>query len=187
MNKVVTVVLSSLAGLFLVLLIACGVSYITANDYGSTVESSLRASRDNNKNILAQYEQKIFESVQVPEMYKKDFAEVIKSDVEGRYGKAGSTATMQWIKERELPFDSGLYKKIQQLIESGRKDFEAGQTKMIDIRRGYETQQGYFWRGFWLRAAGFPKVNMADYQPVITGRVESTFATGKEAGPLKLR
>ena len=58
---------------------------------------------------------------------------------------------------------------------------------MIDIRRGYETQLNYFWRGMWLRIAGFPKLNLDEYQPVVTDRVENTFKNNKENGPLKLR
>lgn len=162
-------------------------SYVGANDYAVSVEAQLRAARDDNKNILAQYQQKVLEAVQVPEMYKNDFKEVIAADVQGRYGPEGSKATFQWLQEHAINFDSGVYKTITEIIQGGRKDFEVGQTRMIDIRRSYEAQLGFMWRGFWLRLAGFPKINMADYAPITTDRVEDTFKAGKESGPLKLR
>lgn len=186
MNKIVASLIAFVAiiGIGIAVL---AVSYISANDYGSAVESQLKAARDNNKNILAQYEQKILEAAQVPEMYKNDLKEVVLADVQGRYGASGSKANMQWFKERDLPFDSAMHKKMQQLIEAGRKDFEVGQTKMIDIRRGYEAQIGFFWRGLWLRIAGFPKINLDEYKPVTTDRTETSFTNGKESGPIKLR
>jgi hypothetical protein len=178
-------------GVFLSILLligmAAGAGYVSANNYAVGVEAQLRAARDQNKNVLAQYQQKVLEAVQVPEMYKNDFKEVISADVQGRYGAEGSKATMQWLKEHEVKFDSGLYTKLTEIIQGGRTDFATAQEQMIDIRRGYEAQQGYVWRGMWLRLAGFPKVNMADYKPITTDRVETTFTNGKEAGPLKLR
>ncbi len=185
--KVGLFIAGALLGLLLLGVMVAGSSYISANNYGADVESQLVASRDQNKNVLAQYQQKILEAVQVPEMYKNDFKEVISADVQGRYGAGGSQATFQWLKEHEIKFDSSLYNKLTEIIQGGRKDFEISQERMIDIRRGYEAQQGYFWRGMWLRVAGFPKISMADFKPITTDAVETTFKKGVEAGPLKLR
>lgn len=178
--------LSAVAFIGAIILIVVA-SYISANNYGATVEAQLRAARDDNKNVLAQYQQKVLEAAQVPSMYKDDLKEVVAAAVTGRYGADGSKAVMQWIKEANIQFDSQLYVKLQEIIQSGRKDFEIGQTRMIDIRRGYEVQQGLFWRGMWLRMAGFPKVNMADFNPITTDGVEDTYRKGKESAPLKLR
>lgn len=180
------IILSSIIMVAVVALYAI-TSAISANNYGVTAEATLRAAKDNNKNILGQYEQRVLEMVQVPEMYKDDFKEVISSSVQGRYGANGSQAMMQWLKEHEINFDSSLYKNIQDVIAGGRKDFELAQTKMIDIRRGYETNLGYFVRGFWLRYMGFPKVNLSEYEPVVTTRVEEVFQNRIETAPLKLR
>lgn len=185
--KAALAVVGGLVGLILLVAVVCGVSYISANNYGAAVEAQLRGARDDNKNILAQYQQKILEAAQVPDMYKNDLKEVATSVMQGRYGPDGSKALMNWIKENDLKFDSSMYTKLQTIIESGRKDFEVGQTRMIDIRRGYETQLGYFWRGLWLRVAGFPKVDMKEFAPITTDGVETTYKNGKEAGPLKLR
>ena len=185
--KSTTVILAIVFAGFLSMIGVAGISYISATNYGASIESQLKASRDNNKNILAQYEQTIMEASQVPDMYKNDFKEVLSGALQSRYGKDGSKAVFQFIQEHGVNFDSSLYTKIQQLVESGRKNFEVNQTKMIDIRRGYEANLNYFWRGMWLRIAGFPKLNLAEYQPVITDRVDATFQNNKESGPLKLR
>ncbi len=185
--KTTTVIVSIILAIFVSIVGIAAVSYIGATNYGASVEAQLKAARDNNRNILAQYEQTIMEASQVPEMYKNDFKEVLTGALQSRYGDGGSKAVFQFIKEHNVDFDSSLYTKIQQLVEYGRKNFEVNQTKMIDIRRGYETQLNYFWRGMWLRIAGFPKLNLEEYQPVVTDRVENTFKNNKENGPLKLR
>jgi len=187
MKNSATIILVGLVSFLVAVAAVFGVSYVSAVNYGAGVEAQLKAARDNNKNILAQYEQTIMEASQVPDMYKNDFKEVLTGALQSRYGADGSKAVFQFIKEHNVNFDSALYTKIQQLVESGRKNFEQNQTKMIDIRRGYEAQLNYFWRGMWLRIAGFPKLNLNDYQPVVTDRVDNVFQNNKEAGPLKLR
>lgn len=165
----------------------CITAAISANNYAAKTEAILKASLDNNKNILAQYEQRVLEMAQVPEMYKDDFKEIIAESMQGRYGNNGSQAMMQWLKEHNINFDSSLYKNIQDVIAGGRKDFEVSQTKMLDIRRGYETNLNYLVRGFWLRYMGFPRVSLEDYNPVVTTRVQEVFQKQIEMSPLKLR
>lgn len=175
------------AGLILITIIVAATSYIGANNYGARIEAQLNAEYDNNQNILAQGQQKVMEAAQVPSMYKDDFKEIITADVQGRYGKDGSKATFQWLKEHDVQLDAQLYRKIQQLIESYRDEFKNSQTKMIDVRRQYEAEQGLFWRGMWLRIAGFPKVDMTKFKPIVTDAVQEVYKNGKESGPMKLR
>ena len=174
-------------GLIIALIIVAATSYISANNYGARIEAQLNAEYDNNQNILAQGQQKVLEAAQVPAMYKDDFKELIAADIQGRYGPNGSQATFQWLKERELNVDAQLYRKIQQLVESYRDEFKNSQTKMIDVRRQYEAEQGLFWRGMWLRIAGFPKVDLTKFKPIVTDGVQDIYKKGKETGPMKLR
>lgn len=163
------------------------VSYISANNYGVAIESQLKAERDNNQNILASYTQKIKEAAQVPDMYVADLKTVTTAAIQGRYGANGSNAVFQWLKEQNPQLDSKIYLKLQQIIEAGRDEFKNGQTKMLDTRRQYETQQGLFWRGMWLRIAGFPKVDMNQFKPVVIDSVVEAFEKGRESAPIKLR
>lgn len=162
-------------------------SYISAYNYGNSMENQLKAIQTDNKNKLAQYGQKVLEVAQVPEMYKSDLVTVTTAAIQGRYGANGSTATFQFIKEQNPNLDPGLYKQIQQVIEAGRNDFQAGQTRLIDIRRQYETALGTFWTGMWMRIAGYPKVKLSDFDIVSTNRADKVFEDKKETGPIKLR
>lgn len=155
-------------------------SYVSAYNYGNQIENSLSATKEQNRNILAQYGQKVQESVQVPEMYKSDLIELTKAAIGGRYGPSGSQASMQWLKEQNPNLDISVYKQIQQLIEAGRNDFQNGQTRQIDLKRQYETALGSFWQGMWMKMAGYPKINLGDFAIVSTDRADTAFKTKKE-------
>lgn len=161
-------------------------SYVNAYNAGNQMEKAIQAQWEQNKNVLAKHEKRVLEAAQVPEMYRDDYAKMIREAMQGRYGEGGSKAVFQWIKEQNIKFDSRLYAKLQDLIEAGRNEFENEQKKLIDLKRGYETQLGYFWRGMWLKVAGYPKINLADYRIVTSERTEQVFEKGKEE-PLRLR
>lgn len=181
---IVAIIVASVLGLVAVF---AAISYISAFNYGNQAEKQLSATMTNNRNILSQYGQKLQEVAQVPEMYKNDLVEVAKAAIQGRYGANGSQATMQWLKEQNPSLDVSIYKKVQQIVESGRNDFERNQTKLIDQKRVYETALGSFWQGMWLRIAGYPKINLDDIKIVSTDRADEAFKTGKESGPINLR
>ena len=179
------ITLSVLTLLTIVVMVLAG-SYVSAYNYGNRAERNLEAAWTNNQNVLGQYTLKIQELTQVPEMYKNDLKEVVAAAVTGRYGASGSKAVMQWLKEANIPFDSKLYVKLAQVIESGRNDFTREQTRLIDEKRAYETQLGYLWSGFWLKVAGYPKVDLSKYKPVVAGDTAQAFEKGVQA-PIKLR
>ena len=162
-------------------------SYVSAFNYGNSMEQSLKAVQTENKNKLAQYGQKVLEVAQVPDMYKKDMVELTTAAIQGRYGEDGSKATFQFLKEQNPTLDPSMYKQIQQVIEAGRNDFQAGQTRQIDLRRAYETALGSFWQGMWMRFAGYPKLKLSDFDIVSTDRADTAFKNKKEDGPIKLR
>lgn len=162
-------------------------SYVSAYNYGNTAENELKAIKENNQNILAQYTQKVQEAAQVPSMMKDDVKEIVTAALSGRYGADGSKAVFQFIKEQNPTVDPQLYRKIQQIIEAGRDEFKVSQTRLIDAKRAYSTNLGYLWKGMWMRIAGYPKINLDDFKAVTNDYAAKAFATGKEDGPIKLR
>lgn len=187
-KKISTGLIVALSGVALVVITALILvgSYISAANYGVTAEKELEAIWANNQNVLGQYTLKVQEAAQVPAMYRDDLKAVVTAAVQGRYGEGGSKAVMQWLKEANIPFDSKLYVKMQQIIEAGRNQFQTEQTRLIDARRTYETNLGFVWRGFWLRLAGYPKTDLSKYKPVVAGDTAQAFERGVQA-PLQLR
>lgn len=186
-SKIAIVVGGAIVALVLALVGVCFMSYVSAYNLGNRMEQQIKAEWENNKNILASYGQKVAEAAQVPTMMRDDLQAVVVKSIQARYGEKGSQATMQWIQEQNPSLDPQLYRKLQQIIEAGRDEFKNSQTRLIDIKRGYETSMGSFWQGMWLRVAGYPKINLADYKVVTTDNVEESFKTGREKAPIQLR
>lgn len=181
---VVAIVLASIVG---ILVAMSAISYISAFNAGNRMENALKATRENNKNILSQYSQKVLEASQVPDMARDDLIKVTQAAIEGRYGENGSQAVFQMITEQNPTIDPQLYRQIQQIIEGGRNEFQNAQTRLIDQKRVYETELGSFWRGMWLRLAGYPKINLEEFKPVTVDSVERVFEKGREDAPIQLR
>ena len=176
----------SIAAILVVFIGTIAVSYISAHNYGAKAENTIVSEYENMENILGQYSLKISEAAQVPTMQKNDLRDVFSGAIQARYGKSGSQASMQWIKEQNPSLDQGTYKKLQQMIEAGRNKFENAQTKFIDTKRVYKTSLDYFWKGMWMKVAGFPKIDLSKYAIVSSTHAKETFKTGIDTG-LKLR
>jgi hypothetical protein len=134
------------------------------------------------ENIYANGTQAIMEIAQVPAMYKSDLLEIVKADIQGRYGPNGSQATFQWLNERQIPIDQSMYKAIQQQIVAFRGKFEIAQREMIDQRRSYETSLGTFPKSIFLSLAGYPKIDLSKYVIVTTEKARQTFETKRDTG-----
>lgn len=162
------------------------VSYIGAVNYGASAENGVKAAYDDMKNILGQYSLKVAEAAQVPAMYRDDVKVVVDAAIQGRYGDGGSKAMFQMLREQNPSLDASVYKQIQQIIEAGRNQFQNSQTIFIDKKRAYETSLETFWRGLWLRIAGFPKIKLDDYKVISSDHADAAFTSGKDQ-PVKLR
>lgn len=187
MNKAIWGVIGSVVAVVITVIIVVVGSYVSAANYGVEMETRIKAEWENNENVLSQYSQKIQEAAQIPAMQRDDVAKVLTGAIGARYGAAGSQASMQWIREQNPSLDPAVYKKLQQIIESGRDEFKNAQTKLIDVKRSYETSLGYVWKGFWMRLAGYPKIDLSKYKAISNDYANEAFKTGKEAGPIKLR
>lgn len=178
--------LITLAGIIGVIIFMGVSSYISAFNYGSRAENAVKAQYSDMENILGQYSLKVSEAAQIPAMYRDDVQKVFSSAISGRYGAGGSKAVFQFLKEQNPSLDVSVYRKIQELVESGRNEFQNAQTKFIDTKRGYETNLGYFWMGTWLRISGYPKINLADYKIISSDHAQESFKTGIDKG-IKIR
>lgn len=162
-------------------------SYISANNQANSFEQRLKSQDESRQSIYAQYGQKVAEVAQVPAMYRDDLIKVTTAAIEGRYGKDGTKAVFQMLREQNPNLDPSLYRNVQQVIESGRSDIQTSQGVMIDTKRAYNTALGSFWTGLWMRVAGYPRIDLTKYVPITTDRAEEIFKTGKESAPIQLR
>src|SRR5574343_333389 len=153
-------------------------SYISAYNYGNTMERQIQAKYSDMEVTLANASNKVADLAQVPAMYKNDAVELIKAEMSGRYGESGSSASIQFLHEKGIQLDPGLYRRIQQEIVTGRNEFTATQKQLIVIKQQYEEALGTFWRGMWLRIAGLPKIDLSKYRIITSTDAKQAFETG---------
>lgn len=185
-NNVLLSIIVVVGILFAILATGIG-SYVSAYNYGNKAENQIKAEYEDMENILGQYSLKVKEAAQVPALAKDDLKEVMIAAFSGRYGADGSKAVFQMINE-QYPgkVDSALYKSIQQIIEAGRNKFENSQTRFIDIKRDYNENLGTLYRGFWMRMAGYPKIDMNKYVIISSTHAKDAFETKIDQG-IKLK
>lgn len=148
-------------------------------------EASIEAQYKQNQNNYDNFFKSVVEIAQVSDKYKDGLKEVFMSAIQGRYGKDGSKATWAWLQEHNPNLDASVYIKIQQVIESGRKNFEVNQKMLIDKKQIYQIQLKGFPSGVFARILGFPKIDLSKFDIVTSDRTEKAFETKKD-GPIKI-
>lgn len=184
--KAVVVAVSVMFALLLSVVVAFTGLYISNANWANGMEKTIVAQYDNNRNILSNYTTRIMEMAQVNDMYRDDLMGVIEQTFSGRYGEDGSKAVFQFIQENNMNLDSSMYRAIQSSMESGRLEFQNNQTRLIDLRRNYETAMGYVVKGFFITLAGYPKIDLTKYDIIVESTTQERFDT-KIDKPLKLR
>lgn len=152
-------------------------SYFSYANQGATIENTLDAKYEDNKNVMAGFSTKVKEIAQAAKLGVDAQAKLIEMANKSRYGADGSKATMQFIQEQNPNVDPSLYRTLQQVIESERTRFTNAQTEMLDIRRTYKTMLDKPYSGFWLHLAGYPKVDLKKYEIVINDYTNAAFTT----------
>ena len=160
--------------------------------YGFGVRSTLNTME---KNVVYQYEQnknnydkmwKTFkEAAQVNDMYVQDIEKVFKSAIQSRYANS-TNVVFQMVKESNPNFDASLYKRLQEIIEGGRADFEENQKLLLDKKKQYDTILNNYPEKFVADFFGYPKIKLADYGIVTSEKTDGTFKSGKD-DEIKLR
>lgn len=159
------------------------IAYASANAFGAQQERLIEATQEDNRQVLAQTTTRVREIAQVPAMARDDLSQVMSDAFAGRYGENGSQAAVQLIVENYPgQIDPGLYRAIQSTIESGRIQFQNNQTKLLDQKRVYQTNLDYTFRGFWLRLAGYPKMDLNAIRVVSSTTADRAFETGIDDG-----
>lgn len=154
-------------------------SYIGIHNKAVNYESTLEKYNKSSMNTLSSYTLKLKEAANVPDKYTAQLKEVIRDTFSGRYGENGSQATMQWIKEQNIPIDSSMYVKLQTIIDSGRNEFKMSQDAKLEVCANYETFRNNFYSGFMVSFAGFPKKDINELCKIVIDQTTTDkFSTG---------
>jgi hypothetical protein len=158
------------------------VSFIGTNNSLVGLEEGVIASYNDGENVHSNTFKKIKQAGLVTENYSKQVQDTISNAIRGRYGPDGIKANMAFIQEQNPSISPDLFQRLIVIIEAGNNEFAAKQTDRLDRIRVYRTKLRSFPGSFIASTLGFPKIDMAKYEKVIS--VESskvTMETGVDA------
>jgi hypothetical protein len=180
-------------GIFATIVLALVLAFSSTYNNAVKMEETIIAAHDQSKNVLGQHAPKLKEALGVTELQTDSLLKLYAASNESRYGKDGSQATMQWIKEQNPNLDQSNYGKVITMLEASRNDFMAAQQVKIDKVRAYRGLTRSFFTGTILGIAGFPKqavdeqgrdVDFFAYygKVVVSGHANNSFQTGIDDG-----
>ena len=181
-KSIIITTIVSLLSLVIVIGLFLFYSSVRGHNMANEYESLIMADRKEVLSLISGYSNKIREMAQVSNKYAADFEKIYRSALEGRYGPDGSKAAFQWLQEKNPELDSSMYTGIHRAMEAGRDKIDNAQKKLIDDRRGYITAQGTYWTGMWIAKAGYPKINLDEYDIIISNYAKTAGETGIDDG-----
>lgn len=162
-------------GLGLVFLATIVISFISTNNSLVRQEEGIVASFNDGENIHSNTFKKIKQAGFVTENYSQQVQDAINGAIRGRYGSDGIRANMAFIQEQNPNISPDLFQRVLVIIEAGNNEFAAKQTDRLDRLRVYRTELRSFPGSLIASTLGFPKIDMARYERVIS--VESSKET----------
>lgn len=156
-------------------------AYVGAANKGNQMENQIDNLRQLSASNLSNLAMSIQEQAQVPEMATDHLKQIIEAQMSGRYGADGSKAVFQFLKEQNLQVDQRMYLNIQATMSGGRKEFEITQNRLMSTCRAYKNEIGNVWSGFWMRLAGYPKVDLKVVCRAVTDtKTDAAFESGHQ-------
>jgi len=132
-------------------------------------ENGIFYAHENLKNIHTSVFNQIKSQGLSVEKYGEMVNKAMQVAVEGRYGKTGSQAAMQWIQEQNPTIDPSVIGKLQVAIEAGYNEFKAAQTDKLDRLKTYDSTLESTFSGFVARnILHFPRKVTADMRKTIS-------------------
>jgi hypothetical protein len=154
-----------------------GIMYFSYGNQEVTLRNQIVAQQKANEATYDEVWKVISQVAQVSENYKDSFKDIYVGVMNARYSKGDGTL-MKWIKEASPVFETKLYEKVANAIESQRATFTREQKKLIDIKREHDNlldiQPGHF---FLVTIGGKQKI---DVQIVTSTRTDKAFKSGKD-------
>lgn len=185
MNTATKIGLGVLASVLMLAITIGGVAfsaYTTHHDLGNRAESLIQAEYQRSQNVMSQTATTVMDVAKIADNYAEQVHELVEATMQGRYGEDGSEAVVQWIQEQNVTVDSEMYRDISRVVQSGRQDFANAQNRVIDVKRSYQTNLGGLWSGFWLNVAGYPKIDLDDYNIILDASTTERFESGVDSG-----
>ena len=119
-----------IGGLIAILAVVIFVMNISYQNSYERLAADIDAQYDKIESDYEKMSRVILQQAGILNKYSKDFKEIYKGMMTGRYGQEGSKAMWQWIKEQNPQIDASLYAKLMTTVEAQRTTFSRKQEKV---------------------------------------------------------
>lgn len=180
-GKIVGIVVGVVLGGLIAIGGSIFMAYQSMYNQAITYENNIKRLNKDSEATLSAVTVKIQNAVGLNSQYLKGLKDVVSAAMSGRYGQDGSKATFQFIQEQNPTVSEKMFLKIQDMLDGGQTEFKISQSRKFELCTAYETSLETLVRGFFLKAAGFPKKDVEDMCKVISDATTQTaFKTGKQ-------
>lgn len=155
---------------FVLIIIMMGVS---ASNSEIELKNQANAQEQVCKNNFDAMFKEIATAAQVTDQYKETFSKVYPELIEGRY--KDDKTLMKWVTESNPNFDTKLYDKLIDIIESKRDGFKHEQDKLADVVREHNNILEKWPSSMFV--GGRPKLEVVF---VSSAKTKDTYRTGEE-------
>jgi hypothetical protein len=171
-----TKIVSILVAVFLTIGIFSGfIMYMNAKNTEIQLVTRFDAEKKDLENVFDSMWKILKQQAGVTDQYKNAFREIYPSIIAGRYQGNGDGSLMKMVQESNPEFDTKMYERLMESIESQRIRFENKQREVIDIEREHNTFIQTFPNSLFL--GGVAKI---DFVPVTSGRAKDAIQTGED-------
>lgn len=192
--RYLTLSLMALTIVFGVIVMGFGIGAIGFSNDANGYEVDIPAQYKQMQNIYDNGYKQVLETADVANNYTDKFKDIWQGMLTDRYGKNGSQAVFQFIKEANPNIDTKLFERVQEQVETFHSNFSASQTEIIAKKQAYgrflaTNTDSRLYNVFFHYPhikCGVPDGSADDYQIVTSGKTQTDFAN-HEADPLNLR
>lgn len=163
-------------GILVVTVIIAVVSLIGARNVAVSLEEEVKAQHTANKSNYDNMWKSFVEAAQVTDKQAEQFKEVYEGMIASRFN-GDEDLLFKMVQEQNPQLSQEVYTQLQNLIVSGRKDFDNNQKKIADIIREYNT---YIRKHFIMNAVfSFPVLDSEDFI-VTSARTDGAFDSNQD-------
>ena len=173
--KLFVIALASVFGIAAVLAVVGVVTYFSYSNTEIGLRNEAKAQQEKNEAVFDTTWKIISQQCQIKDDYKDSFRATWKDLMEAQSSGARTASLSVFVNKINPNFDASVFKKVMNTVESERKNFLNGQTKLLDIQREHENITTKFPGS--LICSGRPPLKVVI---VTSSKTQDTFESGKE-------
>ena len=156
------------------------IQYVSYHDKAVNFESNIQKLQKNSESVLSNGTMTILDKSRVSDKYAEQFKDALKLSI-GSRNAGNQNLLFKAIHEQNPTLSPEIYKDLSAAISGMRADFTVTQQRTMDNCAAYETARNKVWSGFWMRSAGYPKIDVNAMCKIVSdSKTQNAFKTHRQ-------